>query len=77
MRCPNYKDNFCMYGKCPKDYPKYGYKPCSCDECEYYKGCEDCYYNDKPNYCSELNKKNYKSIQLLRSDPKLKQRASV
>lgn len=50
-----------MYGKCPKDYPKYGYKPCSCDECEYYKGCEDCYYNDKPNYCSELNKKNYKN----------------
>lgn len=60
MRCPNYKGNFCMYGKCPKDYPEYGCEPCSCQECSHYKDCEDCYYNDKPNYCTESDKKKYK-----------------
>lgn len=59
MRCPTYKGIFCMYGRCPKEYPQYGHKPCSCDECEHYKGCEDCYFNDKIEYCSESEKKRY------------------
>lgn len=24
------------------EYPEYGYEPCTCEECGYYKGCEDC-----------------------------------
>lgn len=45
-RCSSYVGVTCVDGGCPNamadEYPEYGYEHCSCDECGYYKGCEDC-----------------------------------
>lgn len=45
-RCPGYVGVTCVNGSCPNaladEYPEYGYEHCTCDECGYYKGCEDC-----------------------------------
>ena len=30
-----------------------------CKECGYYKGCEDCCFADKPEYCDESEKRKY------------------
>ena len=46
MRCPNYTGETCISGSCPNAladlYPEYGYEHCGCEECGYYKGCNDC-----------------------------------
>lgn len=45
MRCVNYVGATCANG-CPdvlaNEYPEYGYEHCTCEECVYYKGCNDC-----------------------------------
>lgn len=56
-RCPSYVGFTCVNGSCPNamadEYPEYGYEHCSCDECRYYKGCDDCaLYGTK--YCEEM-----------------------
>lgn len=46
MRCPDYTGLACVNGSCPnalaEQYPEYGYQHCTCEECPYYKGCDDC-----------------------------------
>ncbi len=45
-RCKEYVGVTCVNGGCPNamadEYPEYGYEHCTCEECGYYKGCEDC-----------------------------------
>lgn len=45
-RCGSYVGVTCVNGSCPNaladEYPEYGYEHCTCEECGYYKGCEDC-----------------------------------
>ena len=45
-RCKDYVGVTCVNGGCPNamadEYPEYGYEHCTCEECGYYKGCEDC-----------------------------------
>ena len=60
MRCVNYVGTTCVNGNCPNilanEYPDYGYEHCTCEECGYYKGCDDCalyWYN----LCTPINKK--------------------
>lgn len=60
MRCENYVGVTCVNGGCPNalanEYPEYGYEHCTCEECGYYKGC-----NDSALYgtemCAPVNKK--------------------
>ena len=63
MRCPNYCGFTCVNGGCPNaladEYTEYDYEPCSCEECGYYEGCEDCCLDDKPEYCDESEKRKY------------------
>lgn len=55
-RCKGYCGVTCVNGSCPNaladEYPEYGYEHCTCDECGYYKGCEDCCFADKDEYCT-------------------------
>lgn len=48
-RCKAYVGVTCVNGSCPNaladEYPEYGFEHCTCDECGYYKGCEDCCLN--------------------------------
>ena len=64
-RCPNYCGVTCVNGSCPNaladEYPEYGYIHCTCAECGYYKGCEDCCFADKPDYCSSKDKEKYRN----------------
>lgn len=59
-RCPNYCGITCVDGTCPNaladEYPEYGYEHCTCEECGYYKGCDDCCFTDKPEYCEHSGK---------------------
>lgn len=61
MRCSKYCGITCVNGTCPSaladEYPEYGYSYCSCEECGYYKGCEDCCFADM---CSKSEKEKYK-----------------
>ena len=45
-RCKDCVGVTCVNGGCPNamadEYPEYGYEHCTCGECGYYKGCEDC-----------------------------------
>ena len=46
-RCKDYCGVTCVGGHCPialynEDFTMFERKP-SCDDCPYYKGCEDCY----------------------------------
>ena len=54
-RCPDYCGLTCIDGHCPNaladEYPEYGYEHCSCEDCGYYRGCKDCYFEDNPEYC--------------------------
>ena len=59
-RCPNYTGVTCINGSCPmalrEEYEEYGIPiTWSCDECNYYKGCDDCYFCGE-NGC-EIDKK--------------------
>ena len=62
VRCVNYCGVTCVNGSCPNaladEYPEYGYEHCTCDECGYYKGCEDCCFVDKPEYCDKSGGQN-------------------
>lgn len=44
--CPNYCGLSCVNGSCPNalayEYSDYGYEHCTCEECWFYRGCEDC-----------------------------------
>lgn len=59
-RCPSYCGITCVDGYCPNalanEYPEYGYEHCTCEECGYYKGCDDCCFADKPEYCEHPGK---------------------
>lgn len=59
-RCPNYTGVTCVNGSCPNamadEYPEYGYEHCTCDECGYYEGCEDCCFAGEDGNC-EIDKK--------------------
>ena len=59
MRCVNYVGATCV-NSCPdvlaNEYPEYGYEHCTCEECGYYKGCNDCaLYGTE--MCTPVNKK--------------------
>lgn len=50
-RCPGYVGYTCVNGSCPRanadEYAERGYDIThSCDECGWYKGCEDCALED-------------------------------
>ncbi len=49
-RCKNYVGVTCVNGTCPnalaEEYPEYGYEKVSCEECGFYKGCNDCIFFD-------------------------------
>ena len=51
----------CVNGSCPQaladQYPEYGYEPCTCEECGYYKGCEDCCFQGDELFCVKKNGK--------------------
>ena len=60
MRCVNYVGATCVNGSCPNalanEYQEYGYEHCTCEECGYYKGCNDCaLYGTE--MCTPMNKK--------------------
>lgn len=59
-RCPNYCGITCVDGHCPNaladEYSEYGYEHCTCEECGDYKGCDDCCFADKPEYCEHSGK---------------------
>lgn len=60
MRCINYVGFTCVSGYCPNalayEYPEYGYSHCTCEECGYYEGCNDCaLYGTE--MCAPINKK--------------------
>lgn len=59
-RCPNYLGLTCVDGSCPNaladEYLEYGYEHCTCEECGYYKGCEDCCFEGNPEYCFKFVK---------------------
>lgn len=65
-RCPDYCGITCVDGSCPnamaEEYPEYGYEHCTCEECGYYEGCGDCCFADKPEYCSDSEKKKYREV---------------
>ena len=60
MRCINYVGVTCVNGNCPNaladDYPEYGYKHVTCEECVYYKGCTDCVFYGT-DMCELINEK--------------------
>ncbi len=62
MHCVNYVGVTCVNGNCPNaladEVPDCGYQHLSCDECGYYKGCNDCalYGTDACTYEAELIK---------------------
>lgn len=58
--CPNYTGVTCVNGSCPmawaEERQEYGIPLVhSCDECTYYKGCEDCCFSGE-NGC-EIDEK--------------------
>lgn len=59
-RCVNYCGITCVNGYCPtalaSEYPEYGYERCTCDECGFYKGCQDCAFSNTP-MCTPMDRK--------------------
>ena len=58
-RCDAYCGVACVDGSCPiasrLDYFERGYDTInSCDECHYYKGCEDCCFEGDIEYCPNI-----------------------
>lgn len=60
-RCEGYCGVTCVNGSCPQaladQYPEYGYEPCTCEECGYYKGCENCCFQGDELFCVKKNGK--------------------
>ncbi len=58
-RCKGYCGVTCIDGTCPKalqdEYAERGYDVVkSCNDCHYYRGCDDCYFNGNEEYpCEE------------------------
>lgn len=57
--CPNYCGVSCVDGHCPialrDEYAERGYGIVhSCDECIYYRGCEDCIFDGDSRYCAKM-----------------------
>lgn len=55
-RCGNYCGVVCINSSCPMalrdEYMERGYDIVhNCDECIHYRGCDDCYFADKPDLC--------------------------
>ena len=56
--CPGYCGITCVDGTCPmanrEEYAERGYDIVhNCDECHYYRGCEDCYFAEDHVGCPE------------------------
>lgn len=54
--CKGYCGVACVDGSCPianrEEYAERGYDIVSnCNECHYYRGCEDCRFDGMPEYC--------------------------
>lgn len=59
-QCENYCGVACVDGSCPvanlEEYIERGYDLVKdCEECNYYKGCEDCCFNGDNKYCPKLS----------------------
>lgn len=62
--CRSYCGLACVDGSCPManydEYMERGYDIVhSCSECHYYRGCDDCYFADKPDYCEKCFEERY------------------
>lgn len=59
MICSNYLGEACVSDACPqflaRTYPDFGYEYCSCDECDCYRGCEDCLLIDTKDCIDKRN----------------------
>jgi hypothetical protein len=60
-RCKGYCGVACVDGRCPialyyEDFTLFEKKPPSCEDCFYYKGCEDCCF-DGTDMCERKNEK--------------------
>jgi dUTP pyrophosphatase len=59
-RCVNYCGITCVNGYCPNalatEYPEYGYEHCTCEECGFYDGCQDCTFRNTP-MCTPMDRK--------------------
>ena len=60
-RCKGYCGVACVDGSCPmanrEEYEERGYDIVkNCNDCHYYKGCEDCYF-DGTDMCSHPTEK--------------------
>lgn len=60
--CKDYCGVACIDGTCPvanmDEYAERGYDIVhNCNECFYYKGCEDCYFSAQPELCLKKEKK--------------------
>ncbi len=58
-RCKSYCGTTCVNGLCPialynEDFTLFEIKP-SCNDCFYYRGCEDCAFDGMP-LCPKFNK---------------------
>lgn len=59
MRCDHYIGVACVNGSCPvanlDEYEERGYDLVpGCDECPYYKGCEDCGWRGDARFCPKV-----------------------
>lgn len=59
-RCVNYCGITCVNGYCPNalatEHPEYGYEHCTCEECGFYDGCQDCTFRNTP-MCTPMDRK--------------------
>ena len=59
-KCKNYVGIACINGSCPiankEEYEERDYEIIkNCNECIFYKGCEDCYFNGNEKFpCNEV-----------------------
>lgn len=65
-KCEAYCGVACVDGSCPianrDDYAERGYDVVrSCDECPYYKGCEDCAFEGE-RFCPTATKKSEEAV---------------
>ncbi len=61
-RCGGYCGVACVDGHCPianrDEYAERGYDIISnCDDCFYYRGCEDCCFDGDARYCEKMDGK--------------------
>lgn len=65
-RCNEYCGVACVDGSCPianrEEYAERGYYSIdSCDDCNFYKGCKDCAFEDTA-YCPKFNNNDFKEV---------------